>query len=406
MRPPAGLEAKEAAGWPPQPELFVPEDVREDFDRQIERRKIARAEADRREAAWRRAYPQRAAGWDAARERKLPADLAELLSEGMAGVASPTRVHSATVLGRLAKPVPYLVGGSADLAGSGAPPVLKDGGTIGPGAEDGADAFAGRNIFFGVREHAMAAITNGMALDGTFIAYSGTFLIFSDYMRPSIRLAALMKLRSIFVFTHDSIFVGEDGPTHQPIEQLDGLRSIPGLRLFRPADGVETAMVWAWILEKAEGPSLLALTRHEVPGIAREAGFDRYDIWRGAYVVRESVGPPQVVLLASGSEVSLAIQAAEALGAKGTSVRVVSVPCQELFAEQSDAYQRALVPEDGPLLVAVEAGRAQSYRRWVGRRGVIYGMDTFGASGNYEALAKHFGFDRDALVARIEQELP
>jgi transketolase len=405
MKPDAVLAAKEAAGWPTTPELLVPEDVRNYFTEQIELRKVARAEADRRQAAWRKAHPQRAAGWDAAQARKLPADLADLLCEGMEGLAKPTRVHSATVLTRLAERVPYLVGGSADLAGSGAPPLLKELGSVGPAAEEGVDPFAGRNIYFGVREHVMGAITNGIALDGTFIAYSGTFLIFSDYMRPAIRLSALMKIRSIFVFTHDSIFVGEDGPTHQPVEQLDALRAIPELRLFRPADGIETAMVWAWILEKAKGPAVLALTRHEVPGIERDAGFDRYDVWRGAYVVRESEGAPKAVLLASGSEVSLAIEAAEALSAKGVGVRVVSVPCQELFAEQPDAYQLGLVPDDGTPLIAIEAAHGESFRRWVGRRGVIYGMRTFGASGAYDALADHFGFNAEALVARIEEEL-
>jgi transketolase len=286
---------------------------------------------------------------------------------------------------------------------------VKQAGKVGPAAGRDADPFGGGNVHFGVREHGMAAVTNGIALDGTFIAYSGTFLIFSDYMRPAIRLAALMKVRSIFVFTHDSIFVGEDGPTHQPIEQLDGLRSVPGLTLFRPADGVETAMAWAWILEKAEGPSVLALTRHKVPGISRAQDFDPYQVWRGGYPLRElGTQPgddPQVVLLASGSELSLAIAAAEQLAASGVSSRVVSVPCQELFAQQPEEYQAALVPEHGSLLVAVEAGRAQSYRRWLGRRDLVYGIDRFGASGPYDELAQQFGFTATALADRIRHEL-
>jgi transketolase len=397
--------AKEAAGWPVDVELYVPDDVTAYFEDRKKELKEARLEADARQDAWRRAHPERARAWEAALSRKRPADLGALLCEGMAGVDEPTRKHSAAVIGKLSEHVPYLVGGSADLAGSGAPPIVKGRGIVGPGAGDGEDPFAGQNIHFGVREHAMAAITNGIGLDGTFIPYSGTFLIFSDYMRPAIRLSALMKVPSIFVFTHDSIFVGEDGPTHQPIEQVDGLRGVPGLTVFRPADGVETAMAYAWILEKAEGPSALSLTRQTVPALERPAGFDGYEVWRGAYAVRDCEGDPRVVILASGSEVSLACEAAATLEADGVATRVVSVPCQELFAQQPADYQDALVPADGPLLVAVEAGIAQSYRRWVGRRGIVHGMESFGASAPYGDLAKHFGFTADALLARIREAL-
>ncbi len=397
--------AKEKAGWPASPELFVPEDVRKYFARRAVALKGMRTAADQREEAWRRAQPERAAAWDIARERKLPANLAELLCEGMAGVDNPTRKHSAAVLQKLALHVPYMVGGSADLAGSAAPPVVNGSGRVGPAAGADTDPFAGSVVHFGVREHAMAAVTNGIALDGTFISYSGTFLIFSDYMRPAIRLAALMKIPSIFVFTHDSIFVGEDGPTHQPIEQLDGLRLVPNLTLFRPADGIETAMAYAWILEKAAGPSVLSLSRHVVPALSRTEGFDPYEVWRGGYTVREAEGTPDVVLLASGSEVSLACDAADQLAAKNVPARVVSVPCHELFAEQSQEYQRALVPDDGTLLVAVEAGRAEAYRRWVGRDGVVFGMDGFGMSGPYAEVGDHFGFTADRLVATIRERL-
>jgi len=199
--------------------------------------------------------------------------------------------------------------------------------------------------------------------------------------------------------------VGEDGPTHQPVEQLDGLRGIPRLTVFRPADGIETAMAYAWILEKAEGPSALSLTRQTVPGLGRDAGFDRYDVWRGAYAVRDCQGEPRVVILASGSEVSLACEAAEALAADGVATRVVSVPCQELFAQQPADYQDALVPRAGALLVAVEAGLGQSFRRWIGRDGLLHGMESFGASAPYDELAKHFGFTAEALLTRIRAAL-
>jgi transketolase len=410
LKPEDVTAAKEAAGWPVDVELYVPDDVTAYFEERKKALKETRLEADARQESWRRAHPERARAWEAALTRKLPSDLASRLCEGMEGVDAPTRSHSAAVLAKLADHVPYMVGGSADLAGSGAPPLVK--GTnakvpsvVGPAAGDGADPFAGQNLHFGVREHAMAAVTNGIGLDGTFIPYSGTFLIFSDYMRPSIRLAALMKVPSIFVFTHDSIFVGEDGPTHQPVEQVDGLRGVPGLTVFRPADGVETAMAYAWILEKAEGPCALSLTRQKVPGLERGAGFDDYDVWRGAYAIRESDGAPRVVILASGSELSLACDAAAVLSADGVPTRVVSVPCQELFAEQPADYQDALVPDDDTLLVAVETGLAQSYRRWIGRRGIVYGIDSFGASAPYAELAEHFGFTTEALVARIREAL-
>jgi len=405
MKPEDVRAAKEAVGWPIEPELHVPEDVAVYFADRLAQIAQARSEADTRHEAWRRANPERALAWDAARERKLPANLGALLSEGMAGVDNPTRSHSATVIAKLAEHVPYMVGGSADLAGSGAPPIVKGAGIIGPEAGEGIDPFAGKNIHFGVREHAMAAVTNGIGLDGTFLPYSGTFLIFSDYMRPAIRLAALMKARSIFVFTHDSIYVGEDGPTHQPVEQLDGLRAIPGLTVFRPADGIETAMAYAWILEKAEGPCAFSLTRQKVPAIERDGAFDSYDVWRGGYTVSECEGAPRVVLLASGSELSLACEAASTLNGDGVPTRVVSVPCQELFAEQPDEYQFGLVPDDDTLVVAVEAAHAQSFRRWVGRRGIVYGMESFGASGPHAEVGEHFGFTPEALLARIRATL-
>ena len=253
--------AKQAAGWPTDRDFYVPDEVRAYLRERIAAKQQQRSELDADLDAWRAASPDRARAWDAARSGQVPANLAETLADGMQGAEAATRSHSAKVLGRITEAMPFVIGGSADLAGSDAPPFLKARGRIGPGAEDGVDRFAGGNIHFGVREHAMGAVTNGIALDGTFRPYSGTFLIFSDYMRPAIRLAALMKQKSIFVFTHDSIFLGEDGPTHQPIEQLDSLRAIPGLTVFRPADGVETAASYAWILEQAEGPTMLSLTR-------------------------------------------------------------------------------------------------------------------------------------------------
>jgi transketolase len=296
-----------------------------------------------------------------------------------------------------------MVGGSADLAGSAAPPLIKGKGIVGPGASETADPFAGHNLHFGVREHAMGAVTNGIALDGTFLAYCGTFLVFSDYMRPSIRLASLMGARSIYVFTHDSIFVGEDGPTHQPIEHLDTLRAIPGLRVFRPADGIETAMAYAWILERARGPAMLSLSRQKLPALKRDSSFQLGDVWKGAYVVSQPVGKPDLALLATGSEVSLACQAASLLAEQGLAARVVSVPCLELFLERSAEERAGVIPDDGTPLVAVEAGAAQSFWRLVGPGGLICGIEGFGASAPAADLADHFGFTPEKLAARISE---
>jgi len=397
--------AKESMGWPLEPEFLVPEDVRAYCSARGEAKHAERKASDAGLEAWRESNPELAARWDEARNRVMPADLVDRLVEGMDGVADATRKHSGAVLGRLADLVPYLAGGSADLAGSAAPPLVKGVGVVGPEAGQGEDPFAGRNIHFGVREHAMAAIANGVGLDGTFLPYCGTFLIFSDYMRPAIRLAALMKLPTLFVFTHDSIFVGEDGPTHQPVEQLDGLRAVPGLTVFRPADGVETAMAYAWYLEQSRGPVLLSLTRQGVPALERPADFRTADVWKGAYAVVEPGERPAVVLLATGSEVGLAVEAAKILEADGLRVRVVSMPSVELFLQQPEAEQDAVLPDDGTPVVAIEAARGESLRRFVGRRGLVIGMEGFGASAPYKALAEHFGFTAAQVARRVKQAI-
>jgi len=394
--------AKERAGWPTTPDLVVPEDVRAYCAERGQAKRAERAASDARFAAWRKANPEAAGRFDVARGRKRPADLEAKLLDGMTGLADATRKHSATALDRLATLVPYMAGGSADLAGSAAPPIVKQAGLVGPAAGPGVDPFAGRNIHFGVREHAMGAIANGIALDATFLAYCGTFLIFSDYMRPAIRLAALMKTKTLFVFTHDSIFVGEDGPTHQPVEQIDGLRVVPGLTTFRPADGVETAMAYAWYLEQAKGPVALSLTRQTVAALERPTGFAPRDVWKGGYVVLDPGAKPDVVLVATGSEVSLSVAAAGLLAADGIRTRVVSMPSVELFLKLSDAEQDAVVPDDGTPVVAVEAGRGETLRRFVGRRGLVIGMERFGASAPYQALAEHFGFTPASVAKRVK----
>ena len=399
-----GAEGVEAAknnlGWPLEPTLHVPDEVRAYCSARAAEKREARAERDARFDRWAKDNVDPAQAYAAARARTSPADLIEQLADGAEG-ANATRNHSKAMLQKLSELVPYMVGGSADLAGSAAPPILSGTSIVGPGAGEGEDPFAGRNIHFGIREHAMGAITNGIALDGTFLPYSGTFLIFSDYMRPSIRLAALMGLRSIFVFTHDSIFVGEDGPTHQPIEQLDALRAIPKLKVFRPADGVETAAAYAWIVQQADGPAMLSLSRQKVEDLERPAGFALADVNRGAYTLVEPDRKPDLVVLASGTEVRLACDAADKLEPSGIAARVVSVPCLELFEAQDDAFIESLVPDDGTPIVAVEAARGESFRRLVGRKGLVYGIDRFGASAPHTVLATEFGYTPDALSERV-----
>ncbi len=396
--------SKQAMGWPLEPELFVPDEVRAYFAERIVAKQDARKATDEKTAAWRRAQPEISSAWDAARSRKMPEGLLATLAEGMDGVVSPTRKHSATVLQKLSELVPYMAGGSADLAGSAAPPIIKGVGMV-ESSRTGADqAFAGRNIHFGVREHAMGSIQNGMALDGTFIPYSGTFLIFSDYMRPAIRLASLMKLRTIYVFTHDSIFLGEDGPTHQPVEQLDSLRAVPGLTVFRPADGVETAAAYAWALEESAGPTLLSLTRQDTAVLERPKDFALEHIYKGGYCVQEPDGTLDAVLLATGSEVGLACETARKLTGDGLQIRVVSVPSMELLLAQPEAYREALIPADVPA-IAVEASSATSFYRLVGRDGLIVGVEGFGVSAPTRDLAEHFGFTVDKLGQKIREHL-
>ncbi len=391
---------KQNLGVPDGESFWVADDVRAYM---ADRNAAKQAERRERDAAfdrWCSANAAAAADWNTTRAHTVPADLADTIVEGFEGKAAATRAHSGEAIQRLAAVAPNLwLGGSADLAGSNNT-TIKERGHIGLGD----DRFLGANIHFGVREHAMGAITNGIALDGTFLPFCGTFMVFSDYMRPAVRLAALMGIRSTFVFTHDSIFVGEDGPTHQPVEHVDALRLIPGLTVFRPADGIETAMGWAWVAQQADGPVAFSLSRQKVDGLKRDSGFTPSDVWKGGYVVRDANGAPDVTLVASGSEVSLACEAATLLGEDGIAARVVSVPSLELLGAQGDAYLDDLVPEGVPA-VGIEAGLGESLRGIVGRKGLIYGMKSFGASASAGALAEHFGFVPDQLAAAVRAHL-
>jgi len=301
-----------------------------------------------------------------------------------------TRVISGTVLNAIAQQVPNLLGGSADLAPSNK--------TVINGENDfQADNYLGRNLRFGVREHGMGSILNGMALHGGVIPYGGTFLIFSDYMRPAIRLAALMGLKVIYIFTHDSIGLGEDGPTHQPIEQLTALRAIPNLKVIRPCDANETAEAWKIAMQSNGGPVALALTRQGLPVLDRTEYGPAAGLARGAYLLQDvDSGKPDIILIASGSEVAIALDACRELEKKGKGVRVVSMPSWELFEEQPEDYRRKVLPPEIKTRVAVEAGISQGWHRYVGSRGDVIGVDHFGASAPAKVLFEKFGINTQA----------
>jgi len=344
---------------------------------------------------WRRRNPERGQLWDSTWNRETPPDLANLLTAAVEGADGATRSLSGRVIQAAATAIPALVGGSADLEPS-TNTWIK--GSPGIAAGD----FTGRNLHFGIREHAMAAVMNGMARYGCFIPFGATFLVFSDYCRPSIRLASLMGLQVVYVFTHDSIFVGEDGPTHQPVEQLSALRLIPDLQVVRPADGLETAMAWTSALRRTEGPTALVLTRQKLPVITRPAGFDPELVLRGGYCVEDGGKSPSVCILASGSEVSLALAAGKLLAAQGVASRIVSVPCLETFLDQPSDYRQTLIPPGIPR-VAVEAGRGALWWRILGENGLFIGIEEFGASAPAEVLAEKYGLTPERVADKIRE---
>ncbi len=384
---------KEALGWPLTPTFFVPEEARAHWLESAARNRPAYEAWQATFAAWRAANPALASAWDDATLRRLPEDLEARLLASVDGVVDATRVLGSKVLQEAAKLVPCLVGGSADLDPS-TKTSIKGAGSVERGS------YAGRVFHFGIREHGMGSIMNGITLDGRFIPMGSTFLIFSEYMRPPIRLAALMHKQAVYVFTHDSIFLGEDGPTHQPIEQLWSLRLIPNLELWRPADGPETAIAWAAALRRTHGPTALALSRQKLPLLPRPAGVDAAAIARGGYVVVPA--PGQVVtLLATGSEVGLALESARLLTAAGHPARVVSMPCVERFLAQ-DAAWRDSVLAPGSAIVTIEAGRTAAWGAVTDERRALHlGIDHYGASAPAAELAKHFGFTAESVVERV-----
>jgi transketolase len=399
---PLGVEGvkltKEALGWPTEPAFYVPLEVYEHMHLAAEVGEVRQREWEAMLNRYRASYPDLAAEWDLLQEGGLPANWQAALPVFPPDPkAKGTRVASGAVLQALAPILPGLLGGSADLHTSDFT-YLEGFGSI------SGDNFQARNLHFGVREHAMGAILNGMALHGGIIPYGGTFLVFSDYMRPSIRLAALMKLRVIYVFTHDSIGVGEDGPTHQPVEHLVALRAIPNVLVVRPADANEVAMAWRLALQRTDGPTAIILSRQNVPTLDRSGLGAAEGVLRGGYILRDAESA-QALIIATGSEVAVALAAADQLEAEGIAVRVVSMPCRELFDQQEAGYREKVLPSSIPVRVAIEAGRSLGWERYVGCEGTIIGVDRFGASAPFQRIYAEFGLTAERIVAAVKQHL-
>ncbi len=386
---------KKNLGWPSEEPFHVPEEALAKFREAVSRGNDSETEWDKLFEAYSKDYPDLAKEWSMSINRELPEGWQEILpvfSPDDGAVA--TRATSGKILNIIASHIPNLVGGSADLAPSNKT-YLDDYESI------SGDNFAGRNLHFGVREHAMGAVVNGMVLHKGLIPYGSTFLVFSDYMRPTLRLAAIMKIPSIFVFTHDSIAVGEDGPTHQPVEHMGALRLIPNLVEIRPADANETAVAWRVALESKDRPVALALTRQSLPILDQDKFPSADGLTKGAYVlVDPEDGSPELILIATGSEVSLALDAEKQLREKGIKTRVVSMPSWALFDEQDEAYRNEILPPSVTARLAIEAGVTQGWHRYVGLSGDVIGLDRFGASAPGGTIYEKFGFTVENVVKK------
>ncbi|EST11189.1 transketolase [Sporolactobacillus laevolacticus] len=397
---PLGAEETEATkknyGWEHDP-FYVPDEVRDHFNALNVSEAAAEKAWKKQFEAYSEAYPELAAELRAAIGRELAANYADPLPQYELGTKKATRQTSGEVINALAKTVPALFGGAADLASS-TKTAIKDGGEFLP------ESYNGRNIWFGVREFAMSAAVNGMALHGGVIPYGSTFFTFSDYAKPAIRLAALMGIPSIFVFTHDSIAVGEDGPTHEPIEQLAGLRAIPNLNVLRPADGNEVREAWKVAVESRNRPTVLVLTRQNVDTVEGEVDQATEGVQRGGYIVSEAKGSkPEGILLATGSEVGLAVKAQQLLETEQIHVRVVSLPSWELFREQSATYKEVVLPAHLTARVGVEMGASQGWHEFVGSEGVLVTIDRFGASAPASTVAKEYGFTPEKVANQFKR---
>jgi transketolase len=411
---PLGVEevkaTKQNLGWPLDPPFYVPEEARTHFRQAIDIGGKAESDWNERMAEYAKAFPDLSKELQQVAEGKLSNDWAAAIpsfpadAKGMA-----TRAASGKVINAIGPKLPFLIGGSADLNPSTLTVIKGAGDFQSPnfasgdiqGKSGGSWGYDGRNLHFGVREHAMGSIANGMAAHGGVIPYASTFFVFSDYMRPPMRLAALMKLGVIYVFTHDSIGVGEDGPTHQPIEQLAGLRIIPGLIAIRPCDANETAVAWRVAIETRDRPVALVLTRQDLPTLDRTQYGSPEGLLRGAYVLADTPGKkPDLVLIGTGSEVALIVTAQKMLADKGIGVRTVSMPSWELFDAQPQEYKNRILPPDVPARLAVEAGISQGWSRYVGDKGDVIAIDHFGASAPAKVVFEKFGFTVENVVAR------
>jgi transketolase len=382
-------KTKQELDWPLEPDFYVPEEALKFFRDCGAKGATLEADWQKRFDAWKSANPDLGAQLERALAGKLPANLPWPVFNAENGSVA-TRDAGGTVMNAIAKALPELVGGSADLDPS-TKTYLKDGGDFQP------NNYAGRNIHYGVREHGMAAATNGIALHGGLMPFCATFFNFVDYLKPSLRLAALTKLHVIYVFTHDSVFLGEDGPTHEPIEQLAMLRATPNVRVVRPADSLETCEAWKLAIDPAGIPWVLVLSRQKLPFLGdRDA-----HVGRGAYILSDASGTPDLILIATGSEVSLAIDTKKILEEKSVRTRVVSMPCWELFELQPQSYRDEILPPNVTARMSIEAGSTFGWSQWVGDRGVTYGIDRFGESAPMAAVAKSLGFtpERVAQVA-------
>ena len=390
---------KQNLGWPLEPKFYIPEEALAHFRKAIERGEKAEAEWQTRLAEYRKAHPALAAEWDRFVKGEVPEGwTAKLPTFSSAEKPMATRQASGKVLNAISPILPTLLGGSADLAPS-TNTLIKGEGDFSRGN------YGARNFHFGVREHGMGAIINGMALSG-LIPYGATFFIFSDYLRPTLRLAALMEVHSIFVFTHDSIFLGEDGPTHQPIEQLPALRAIPNLSVIRPADANETVVAWRVAIERRGGPVALCLTRQALPIIDRSKYGAAESLAKGAYVLADANGKtPEIILIASGSEVAPALEAHEKLTGEGVAARLVSMPSWDLFEKQPQSYRDEVLLPDVTARLAIEAASPFGWERYVGTKGDVIGMKRFGASAPAKVLAEKFGFTAANIVRRAHELL-
>ena len=395
---------KVALGLDPARDFQLPDGVLEHARGVVARGKALHREWDVAYQEWRRSHPDRAALLDRLLARELPAGIAEALPVFEAGTSIATRAASGKVINAIAGVMPEFWGGSADLAESNNT-TIEGGLSFLPAGSGGRDSSPyGRIIHFGIREHAMGAILNGIALEGLTRPFGGTFLVFSDYMRGSVRLAALMQTSVVFVWTHDSVGLGEDGPTHQPVEHLWSLRGIPGLAIARPCDGNETAQIWLEALRRAT-PTGLVLSRQGLPVIDRSTHAPASEAARGAYVLAPASAKPRAIVIATGSEVSVALAARDILEAEGVPTSVVSAPCLEWFDEQDADYRASVLPDDASVRVAVEAGATFGWWRYVGSRGAVVGIDHFGASADGALLFEKFGITADAVAASVRSLL-